>query len=63
MKNGSDIRAERARKGVSQSWLAGKLGISVSTLRDIENDAVSIDAKEYTRIADILNAVQLQKAA
>lgn len=50
MDYGQEIRAERARRRISQQTLARRLGLWRGTLVDIERGRVPITAEQFARI-------------
>ncbi len=55
MDYGAEIRAERARRRVTQPELAERLGISRHTIVDIEAGRLQISADQFHRILRALN--------
>ena len=48
------IRHERQKKGYSQEYMAGQMGICTKTYRNIENGVSKIDIKRLADITEIL---------
>lgn len=51
---GYKIRAVRDMQGISQDYLASKLGISQSTMSKIENDEMAVNFEKLHEISQIL---------
>jgi transcriptional regulator with XRE-family HTH domain len=62
MKNGPDLRAERARRGVSQKELARRLGCTPGRVSAIENSVRVTDAYAR-RYLDALGAQRVSPEA
>lgn len=52
---GYKIRAVRDMQGVSQEYLASKLGISQSTMSKIENDEMPVTLEKLFEISQVLD--------
>lgn len=59
--NGADIRAERARRKVSQAELAAEVGWFASTLVNIENDQVEVTQDACRRLLDAIERIAERK--
>jgi transcriptional regulator with XRE-family HTH domain len=51
---GYKIRAVRDVQGISQDYLASKLGVSQSTMSKIENDEMAVNFEKLYEISQIL---------
>lgn len=52
---GANVRAELARAGRTQAWLAGVIGISQQSVSDRLRGGTAFDVNELTRVADALD--------
>lgn len=62
MNRGRDIKAERARLGVAQSWLAKQLGIDSRTLSFYEREAIPVSPELLNQIQTILDSIEATAA-
>lgn len=53
---GTDILAERARYRLGQGEVGSRVGVSVQTIIDIENNRIGIDKETHERFLDAIRA-------
>lgn len=52
---GKNIRSARLRQGLTQEYLASRIGVNVSHISNIENDRVKVSLTALVAICNVLN--------